>query len=334
MRNWIIAAAAAAIFVAPSAAMAQAPIVIKFSHVVAADTPKGKGAVKFQELAEKYTNGKVKIEVYHNSTLYKDKEELEALQIGAVQMLAPSNSKFGPIGIKEFEVFDLPYIIPNLAALRKVTDGPIGQRLLKLLDSKGMTGLAYWDNGFKQMTANKPLHVPADYKGLKFRIQSSKVLEAQFRALGAVPQVTAFSEVYQSLQTGVVDGQENTASNIYTQKMHEVQKYLMMTNHGYIGYVVVVNKKFWDGLPADIRTELEKAMKEATLFANESSEKENAQALEEIKKEGKTQFIIPTAEENVQMRKAMEPIYADMGARVGKSLIDEVIATAGTGAGH
>ena len=334
MRNWIIAAAAAAIFVAPSAAMAQAPIVIKFSHVVAADTPKGKGAVKFQELAEKYTNGKVKIEVYHNSTLYKDKEELEALQIGAVQMLAPSNSKFGPIGIKEFEVFDLPYILPNLAALRKVTDGPIGQRLLKLLDSKGMTGLAYWDNGFKQMTANKPLHVPADYKGLKFRIQSSKVLEAQFRALGAVPQVTAFSEVYQSLQTGVVDGQENTASNIYTQKMHEVQKYLMMTNHGYIGYVVVVNKKFWDGLPADIRTELEKAMKEATLFANESSEKENAQALEEIKKEGKTQFIIPTAEENVQMRKAMEPIYADMGARVGKSLIDEVIATAGTGAGH
>src|SRR5664279_3643003 len=327
MRNWIIAAAAAAIFVAPSAAMAQAPIVIKFSHVVAADTPKGKGAVKFQELAEKYTNGKVKIEVYHNSTLYKDKEELEALQIGAVQMLAPSNSKFGPIGIKEFEVFDLPYILPDIAALRKVTDGPIGQRLLKLLDSKGMTGLAYWDNGFKQMTANKPLHVPADYKGLKFRIQSSKVLEAQFRALGAVPQVTAFSEVYESLQTGVVDGQENTASNIYTQKMHEVQKYLMMTNHGYIGYVVVVNKKFWDGLPADIRTELEKAMKEATLFANESSEKENAQALEEIKKEGKTQFIIPTAAETEQMRKAMEPIYADMGARVGKPLLDEVIKT-------
>src|SRR5476651_2629761 len=278
MRNWIIAAAAAAIFVAPSAAMAQAPIVIKFSHVVAADTPKGKGAVKFQELAEKYTNGKVKIEVYHNSTLYKDKEELEALQIGAVQMLAPSNSKFGPIGIKEFEVFDLPYIIPNLAALRKVTDGPIGQRLLKLLDSKGMTGLAYWDNGFKQMTANKPLHVPADYKGLKFRIQSSKVLEAQFRALGATPQVMAFSEVYQALQTGVVDGQENTPANMYTQKMDEVQKFTTLTNHGYIGYVVVVNKKFWEGLPADIRGQLTKAIKEATVYANTSSEKENAEA--------------------------------------------------------
>ena len=220
MRKMLLAAAAAALIALPGVAAAQAPIIIKFSHVVASDTPKGKGADKFKELAEKYTNNRVKVEVYPNSTLYKDKEELEALQLGAVQMLAPSNSKFGPIGIKEFEVFDLPYIIPNLQGLRKVTDGEIGKRLLKLLDAKGMTGLAYWDNGFKEMTANKPLHVPADYKGLKFRIQSSKVLEAQFRALGAVPQVTAFSEVYQALQTGVVDGQENTASNIYTQKMH------------------------------------------------------------------------------------------------------------------
>ena len=334
MRKMLLAVAAAALIAAPGAVMAQAPIVIKFSHVVAADTPKGKGAEKFKELAEKYTNGKVKVEVYHNSTLYKDKEELEAMQLGAVQMLAPSNSKFGPIGIKEFEVFDLPYIIPDLKGLRKVTEGPIGQRLLKLLNSKGMVGLAYWDNGFKQMTANKPLHVPADYKGLKFRIQSSKVLEAQFRALGAVPQVTAFSEVYQSLQTGVVDGQENTPSNIFTQKMHEVQKYMMLTNHGYIGYVVVVNKKFWDGLPTDIRDELSKAIKEATIFANESSEKENAAALEEIKKAGKTQILIPTAEENAQMRKAMEPIYAEMAKRVGKSLIDEVATTAGSGAGH
>src|SRR5882757_10602177 len=216
-------------------------VTIKFSHVVASDTPKGKGADKFKELAEKYTAGKVKVEVYPNSTLYKDKEELEALQLGAVQMLAPSNSKFGPMGIKDFEVFDLPFIIPNLAALRKVTEGPMGAKMLKLLEPKGMIGLAYWDNGFKQMSANKPLRVPADYKGLKFRIQSSKVLEAQFRVLGATPQVMAFSEVYQALQTGVVDGQENTASNMYTQKMHEVQKYTTLTNHGYIGYVVVVN---------------------------------------------------------------------------------------------
>src|ERR1700760_4692658 len=248
-----MAASALAALASAGPAAAQAPIVIKFSHVVAADTPKGKAAEKFKELAEKYAAGKVKVEVYPNSTLYKDKVELEALQLGAVQMLAPSNSKFGPIGIKEFEVFDLPYILPDLKTLRKVTDGPLGARLLKLLDSKGMTGLAYWDNGFKEMSANKKLVEPSDYKGLKFRIQSSKVLEAQFRSLGAIPQVMAFSDVYQALQTGVVDGQENPWSNIYTQKMHEVQKYATVTNHGYIGYVVVVNKKFWDGLPADIR---------------------------------------------------------------------------------
>src|SRR5207248_1727554 len=178
MRKLILAAASVAALALAGPASAQAPIVLKFSHVVAPNTPKGKGAEKFKELAEKYTNGKVKVEVYPNSTLYKDKEELEALQLGAVQMLAPSNSKFGPIGVKDFEVFDLPFLLPNTAALRKVTDGPIGKRMLKLLDSKGMTGLAYWDNGFKEMSANKPLHMPEDYKGLKFRIQSSKVLEA------------------------------------------------------------------------------------------------------------------------------------------------------------
>src|ERR1700740_1897128 len=177
MRKLVLAAASiAALAVVGPATAADSPIVIKFSHVVASDTPKGKAAEKFKELAEKYTAGKVKVEVYPNSTLYKDKEELEALQLGAVQMLAPSNSKFGPIGIKEFEVFDLPYILPDLATLRKVTDGPLGARLLKLLEPKGMTGLAYWDNGFKQMSANKKLISPAAYKGPNFRIQSSKVL--------------------------------------------------------------------------------------------------------------------------------------------------------------
>src|SRR5215470_6917433 len=328
MRKWLFAAAAAAIFMAPAAVSAQAPIVIKFSHVVAPNTPKGKGADKFKELAEKYTNGKVKVEVYPNSTLYKDKEELEALQLGAVQMLAPSNSKFGPIGVKDFEVFDLPYILPNKAALRKVTDGPIGKAMLKKLETKGMVGLAYWDNGFKEMSANKPLRMPEDYKGLKFRIQSSKVLEAQFRALGAIPQVMAFSEVYQALQTGVVDGQENTPSNIFTQKFHEVQKYTTLTNHGYIGYVVVVNKKFWDDLPADIRDQLQKAMNEATAYANKISEQENSEALEDIKKSGKTEIINPTGAEMAAMQKAMEPLYQDMGSRVGKQLIEDVRKTA------
>jgi C4-dicarboxylate-binding protein DctP len=325
MRSWIIATLSIAALAWPGAAPAQQPVILKFSHVIAPDTPKGKGAEKFKELAEKYTEGKVKVEVYPNSTLYKDKEELEAMQLGAVQMLAPSNSKFGPIGIKEFEVFDLPYILPNTAALRKVTEGPLGKKLLKLFEPKGMVGLAYWDNGFKLMSANKPLRLPADYKGLKFRIQSSKVLEAQFRALGAIPQVMAFSEVYQALQTGVVDGQENTPSNMYTQKMHEVQKYTTLTIHGYIGYVLVVNKKFWDALPGDTRAQLEKAVAEATRYSNDISEKENAEALDDMKKSGKTTFIVPTAAETEAMRKAMEPIYKDMASRVGKNVIDEFL---------
>jgi C4-dicarboxylate-binding protein DctP len=329
MHRWILAAAAMAALALAGPASAQAPIVIKFSHVVASDTPKGKAAEKFKELAEKYTAGKVKVEIYPNSTLYKDKEELEALQLGAVQMLAPSNSKFGPIGVKEFEVFDLPYILPDLATLRKVTDGPLGARLLKLLDSKGMTGLAYWDNGFKEMSANKKLVTPADYKGVKFRIQSSKVLEAQFRALGSIPQVMAFGEVYQALQTGVVDGQENTWSNIYTQKMHEVQKYATVTNHGYIGYVVVVNKKFWDGLPGEVRGELDKAMKEATAFGNGQSAKENEDALEAIRKSGKTEIVTLTPEQDAAMRKAMEPVYKDVASRVGQPLIDEFMKETG-----
>ena len=324
MRTFGIAASIAVLALGLTGpASAQSPVIIKFSHVVATDTPKGKASEKFKELAEKYTGGKVKIEVYPNSTLYKDKEELEALQLGSVQMLAPSNSKFGPLGIREFEVFDLPYILPDLKTLRKVTEGPLGLRLLKLLDSKGITGLAYWDNGFKQMSANKKLVAPADYQGVKFRIQSSRVLQAQFKALSSLPQVMAFSEVYQALQTGVVDGQENTWSNIYTQKMHEVQKYITETNHGYIGYVVIVNKKFWDDLPADIRDQLTKAMKEATDFNNTQSQKENDDALAEIRKSGKSEIIKLTPEQDEAMRKAMEPVYKDAAGRVGQPLIDE-----------
>jgi C4-dicarboxylate-binding protein DctP len=332
MRQFILAAASiAAIAFAGPASVADSPIMIKFSHVVAPDTPKGKAADKFKELAEKYTGGKVKVDVYPNSTLYKDKEELEALQLGSVQMLAPSNSKFGPLGIREFEVFDLPYILPDLSTLRKVTEGPLGTRLLKLLDSKGITGLAYWDNGFKQMSANKKLIAPEDYNGVKFRIQSSRVIQAQFKVLGALPQVMAFSEVYQALQTGVVDGQENTWSNIYTQKMNEVQKYITQTNHGYIGYVVIVNKKFWDDLPADIRDQLSKAMKEATDFNNAQSQKENDDALAEIKKSGKSEIITLTTPQDEAMRKAMMPVYKDVASRIGQPLIDEFLKETGRG---
>ncbi|MFA7413682.1 MAG: TRAP transporter substrate-binding protein [Rhizobium sp.] len=315
---------ASAFALAASGAIAADPIVIKFSHVVAPDTPKGKGADKFKELAEKYTNGAVKVEVYPNSQLYKDKEELEALQLGAVQMLAPSLAKFGPLGLKEFEVFDLPYIFPDYDALHKVTYGPIGKELLDKLGEKGIQGLAFWDNGFKIMSANSPLRTPEDFLGLKMRIQSSKVLEAEMNALGAVPQVLAFSEVYQALQTGVVDGTENPPSNMYTQKMNEVQKHATLSNHGYLGYAVIVNKKFWDELPADVRGNLDKAMAEATEYANGIAKAENDQALEAMKAAGTTEFHELTADERAAWRKALLTVHDEMADRIGADLVKRV----------
>jgi len=323
VHSWIGLIAGATLAFA-GAALAQQPIVIKFSHVVAVDTPKGKAAEYFKKLAEERTKGRVKVEVYPNSSLFKDGEEMEALQLGSVQMLAPSVAKFGPIGVREFEVFDLPYIFDDFNELHKVTEGPVGKNLFQKLESKGITGLAYWDNGFKDFSANKPIKVPADYKGLKMRIQSSKVLGDEIKALGAIPQVMAFSEVYQALQTGVVDGTENPPSNFYTQKMHEVQKYLALTDHGVIEYAVITNKKFWDGLPADIRTTLEGAMKDATKYANEIAKKENDDALEAVKKSGKTQIITLTADEKNQMKKALFAVHKENEARVGKDILTEV----------
>jgi C4-dicarboxylate-binding protein DctP len=310
-------------------AFAQQPIVIKFSHVVAVDTPKGKAAERFKQLAEERTKGRVKVEVYPNSSLFKDGEEMEALQLGSVQILAPSVAKFGPLGVREFEVFDLPYIFDSFDELHKVTTGPVGKMLFQKLDSKGIVGLAYWDNGFKEMSANKSIKVPGDYKGLKMRIQSSKVLGDQMKALGAIPQVMAFSEVYQALQTGVVDGTENPPSNFYTQKMHEVQKYLAMTDHGVIEYAVIANKKFWDGLPADIRTTLDGCMKDATDYANSIAKKENDDALEAVKKSGKTQIITLTPQEKNEMKKALLVVHKENESRVGKDTIAAVYQATG-----
>jgi C4-dicarboxylate-binding protein DctP len=292
--------------------------------VVATDTPKGRAAERFKDLAEKMTKGRVKVELYPNSQLYKDKEELEALQLGAVQMLAPSLAKFAPLGVKEFEVFDLPYIFPSKAALYAVTEGPIGKGMLTKLEPKGITGLAYWDNGFKVMSANKPLHMPADFRGLKMRIQSSKVLDAQMRALGANPQVLAFSEVYQALQTGVVDGTENPPSNMYTQKMHEVQKHVTVSNHGYLGYAVIVNKKFWDGLPADIRGQLQQAMADATKYEKAIAQQDNDMAMDAIRKAGKTTIYSLNPQEQAAWRKALVPVQKQMEDRVGKELIGQI----------
>lgn len=301
------------------------PIVITFSHVVADDTPKGKAALRFKDLAEQATQGRVFVQVYPNSQLYKDKEELEALQLGAVQMLAPSLAKFAPLGVGEFEVFDIPYMFPSKTALRKITDGKIGAELLAKLEPKGIKGLAYWDNGFKLMSAKRPIRLPEDVKGLKLRIQSSRVLDAQMRALGALPQVLAFSEVYQALQTGVVDGTENPPSNMFTQRMHEVQPYATLTDHGYLGYAVIVNKRFWDSLPSDLRAVLETALRDATRYGNEIAQQENDAAITAMKAAGTTEFHAQTPEERKAWMAALAPVRQAMEARVGKDLISAIL---------
>ena len=307
---------------APGAA--NAPIVIKFSHVVAPDTPKGRAAERFKALAEQMSNGRVKVEVYPNSQLYRDREELEALQLGAVQMLAPSLAKFSPLGVKEFEAFDLPYIFPSKQALYAVTEGRIGRSLLRKLEAKGITGLAYWDNGFKIMSANKPLLLPADFRGLRMRIQSSRVLDEQMRALGAQPLALAFSETAPALRDGVVQGTENTPSNMYTQRMHETQKYLTVSNHGYLGYAVIVNKKFWDGLPAGIRRILERAMAEATAYEKTIAQRANDEALAAIRRAGTTTIQTLTPQQQAEWRRAMAPVYTRMEDRIGKDVVQAI----------
>jgi C4-dicarboxylate-binding protein DctP len=329
MRKWLIAAAAAAVFMAPGAVMAQQPIIIKFSHVVSPDAPKGKAALKFKELAEKYTDGKVKVEVYPNSSLYKDKEELEALQLGSVQLLAPSISKFGPLGVKEYDVFDLPYLMVDEARARAVYGSPILAEMGKKLDAKSVHPLAYWDNGAHVYTCNKPLINPEDFRGLKMRIQGSKVLDAVARELGAIPQIMAFSELYQALQTGVVDGEDNVPSNILTQKFYEVQKHLTVSYHGRLTYALITNKKFWDGLPADVRPGLDRAVKESTDFFNETAAKDNADALDRIKASGKIEVHYQTDAEKQAWIKKLMPVHKEMQSRFGKDFIDKIYKASG-----
>jgi len=322
MWKWILVVAVAAAITTP--ATAQSPIVIKFSHVVANDTPKGKGALKFKELAEKYTSGKVRVEVYPNSSLYKDKEEIEALQLGSVQMLAPSTAKFAPLGAKEFEALDLPWLFKDDDTYAKAMKGPVGKWLFQKLESKGITGLAYWDNGFHMVSANRLLINPSDFQGLKFRISGSKIADQYFRELGSIPQIMAFSEVYQALQTGVVDGCENTPSNYLTQKFHEVQKHITVSYHAHLQYTVIVNSKFWNGLPADIRAQLDKAMDEATDYTNSIARKENEDALAAIKASGRTTLHYLSDEQRAAWQKAMAPTYKWAKGRVGQAVLDLV----------
>jgi C4-dicarboxylate-binding protein DctP len=322
MRKLLLAVAAVALALAPAAGQAQSPIVIKFSHVVANDTPKGKGALKFKELAEKYTDGKVKVEVYPNSTLYKDKEEIEALQLGSVQMLAPSTAKFAPLGVKEFEALDLPWLFKDEETYANAMKGNVGKWLFDKLETKGIKGLAYWDNGFHMVSANRPLMKPTDFEGLKFRISGSKIADQYFRNVGSIPQIMAFSEVYQALQTGVVDGCENTASNYLTQKFFEVQKDITVSYHAHLQYAVIVNAKFWASLPADVRTQLDKAMADATDYTNSIARTENEDALAEIKKSGKTTLHYLNDQERKAWQTAMQPTYKWAKGRVGGEVLD------------
>jgi C4-dicarboxylate-binding protein DctP len=329
MKRLAIALAAMLAVALGRPALADEPIIIKFSHVVAPDAPKGKAAVLFKELAEKYTNGKVKVEIYPNSSLYKDKEELEALQLGSVQLLAPSISKFGPLGVKEFDIFDLPFLASDNARAHQMMVSPMMAQFNQKLESKGILSLAYWDNGATVYTANKPVILPDDFRGLKLRIQGGKVQDAVTRELGALPQILAFSQVYQSLQTGVVDGEDNVPSNILTQKFYEVQKYLTVSYHGRITYGFITNKTYWNSLPADVRNKLDRAVTESTEFFNTTAAKDNADALDKIKASGKTEIhILTDAERKAWIAKLM-PVHAEMQARFGKDFIERVYKASG-----
>jgi C4-dicarboxylate-binding protein DctP len=324
------AVAAVALLLAGPPAGAQEPIVIKFSHVAAPDTPKGQAAALFKKLAEERTKGRVKVEVFPNSMLFKDAEELEALKLNSVQMLAPVPGKLGPAGIPEFEVFDIPYMFPDLEALQRVYHGPAGAAMMKKLDARGFVGLAFWNNGFRVMSANKPIHVPADMKGLKMRINSSKVNAAIMKSVGALPQTMAFSEVYQGLQTGVIDGTEGPLSNLYTQKQYEVQKHVTLTYHTISNYVVLANKTFWDKLPADVRTTLEACIKDATALNDEQSVKDEQVAIKGISASGKTTIYTPTPDEKAMWVKAMLPVQDEMASRVKKETIEMIRKAVGT----
>ena len=321
-RQLVASGAALAALPLARAPKAAAPLVIKFSHVVASDTPKGQGAEHFASVLNGLAGGRVRVEVYPNSTLFKDKEELEALQLGAVQMLAPSLSKFGPLGVRQFELFDLPYLFNDEAAFHRVADGDVGRQLFDLLASRGIQGLAYWSAGFHVYSANRTLVVPQDLRGLKMRIASSKVLEANLKALGALPQVLAFSDVYQALQSGVVDGTENIPSSYTSQKWYEVQKNIAVTRHTHTGYGAIINKPFWDSLSSDLQAHVTTAMKEATVQEEALVAKENQDALTFMQASGKIQVRMLTDGERAQWQSALAPVAAEMAPRIGASFVD------------
>ena len=321
----LLASIAAGALALTLAAGAHAQAVIKFSHVVAENTPKGQAALKFKELAEKKLPGKVTVQVFPSSQLFGDAKELEALLLGDVQFIAPSLSKFDRY-TKKLQIFDLPFLFEDVDAVDRFQSGAQGKALLESMKSRGLLGLAYWHNGMKELSTSKDkLQRPEDVKGLKFRIQASDVLEAQFRQLGANPQKMAFAEVYQALQTGVVDGQENTRSNIYSQKFFEVQKTIAETNHGVIDYMVVTNAKWWDGLPADVKKGLSEAMAEATAYGNKIANDINESDKKRIADAGKAKIQKLSKDDVAAWRKAMEPVWKKFEGDIGQDLIDAAL---------
>jgi len=324
-RMTVAAALAAAGLALAGSASAQAPIVIKYSHVVADQTPKGQAALKFKELAEKALPGKVQVQVFSNSQLFGDGKEMEALLLGDVQIIAPSLAKFAKY-TKKLQIFDLPFLFDDIEAVDRFQDGPKGQELLKSMNSKGIVGLGYLHNGMKQLSANKPLRTPADAKGLKFRIQTSDVLEEQFKAVGGNPQKLAFAEVYQALQTGVVDGTENPWSNIYTKKFHEVQKYIMDSNHGVLDYMVIANAGWWNKLPPDVRKALEVAMTESIRHGNKIALDEDMVYRKKAIDEKRAEVLPMSKAELAQWRSAMKPVWKKFEADIGKDMLDAAVA--------
>ncbi|MCO8311326.1 TRAP transporter substrate-binding protein [Pseudomonas mandelii] len=303
-----------------SLVLAADPVVIKFSHVVAEQTPKGQGALLFKKLVEERLPGKVKVEVYPNSSLFGDGKEMEALLSGDVQMIAPSLAKFEQY-TPRLQLFDLPFLFNDISAVDRFQRSPDGQGLLKAMESKNITGLAYWHNGMKQLSANKALREPGDARGLKFRVQASAVLEEQFKAVRANPRKMSFAEVYQGLQTGVVNGAENPYSNIYSQKMHEVQKFITESDHGLLDYMLITNTKFWTALPPDIKTELDKIIVEVTTQVNKDAEKLNQDAKQNIINAKTTEIITLTPEQRGKWREAMKPVWNKFEGDIGADLI-------------
>ena len=315
-RRQILVAGGAACVGAPALA-GRAPLQIRLSHVVAEDTPKGLAAARFQALIGQRAEGRLRVEVYPSADLYGDFDEMEALHTGAVEMLAPSLSKFGRAGFPEFELFDLPYIFDDLNAVHRVTRGPFGQELLGGLQRQGLVGLGFLDNGFKHMSAIRPLHEVTDFQGLRMRVQSSRVIATQMRALGARPVPLPFSATRDALARGIVQGTENPLSNFWTQGMHEVQPHLALTRHGYLGYAVITSARFWSSLPAADQNLLSTAMNEALAYGNRIAGAQNDKALVALRDWGRTTIYTPTAAQRARMARAVESVYDDLGARIG-----------------